>query len=283
MGSPPKGYPAKLSHFFLKGPALIMDASTALEAAISQSIDGAPERPYAVLDFDNTCIVNDIGEATLAFICRNHLLQCGELLPCGTQACDPPYHERVFRHYYELLHGGDIRAASLLCAGVLAGFKPHAAAAAVSAALDAEGTVPGKTELYGISIAHGLTVRPGLRRLIDFSAANNIQIWIVSASPEIAVRAAMARFGLDGNLIGLRHRVSGGVLLHALDEPHSIAHGKVDCIKMFIDGKRRPLFAVGDSVHDLPMVEYAQLHAVVECDNALTQEARRRGWFVLPA
>ena len=135
----------------------------------------------------------------------------------GAQACDPAYHERVIRHYYELLGSGDIRAASLLCAGALAGFAPPEAAAAVSAALDAEGTVPGAAELYGMPIARGLAVRPGLRRLIDFSAANNIQVWIVSASPEIAVRAAMARFGLCGNLIGLRHQVNGGVLSQAIE------------------------------------------------------------------
>jgi phosphoserine phosphatase len=72
------------------------------------------------------------------------------------------------------------------------------------------------------------------------------------------------------------------VLSRALDEPHSIAEGKVDCIKAFIDRSRRPLFAVGDSVYDLPMLEYAELAAVVGRDNAMTQEARRRGWFVLP-
>jgi phosphoserine phosphatase len=166
---------------------------------------------------------------------------------------------------------------------MFAGFKRHEAAAVASAALDAEGAVPGAAELFGIRIARGLAVRPGLRRLMEFSAASNIKIWIVSASPEIAVQAAMQRFGLSGNLIGLRHRVDDGVLSHALDEPHSIAEGKVDCIKRFIDGKRRPLFAVGDSVHDLAMVEYADLHAVVEHDNALTQEARRRRWFVLPS
>jgi phosphoserine phosphatase len=260
-----------------------MDASAALEAAISARIDGAPDRPFAVLDFDNTCIVNDVGEATLAFMCRNYLLRYGGLLPSGAQACDPPYHERVFRHYHELLNSGDIRAASLLCARILAGFEPREAAAAVSAALDAEGTVPGETELYGLPVARGLAVRPRLRALIDFSAANNIAIWIVSASPEIAVRAAMARFGLSGNLIALRHRIHNDILSPALDEPHSIAEGKVDCIKRFIDGKRRPLFGVGDSVYDLPMVEYAKLRAVVERDNAMTQEARRRGWFVLPA
>jgi phosphoserine phosphatase len=260
-----------------------MDALTALEAAISARIDGARAQPFAVLDFDNTCIVNDVGEATLAFLCRNYLLRCGELLPSGAQPCDPAYHEQVFRHYHRLLNGGDIRSASLLCAGILAGFKPHEAAAVVSATLDGEGTNPGETELYGISIALGLAVRPSLRRLIDFSAANNIQIWIVSASPEIAVRGAMRRFGLAGNLIALRHRLDHEVLTHALDEPHSIAEGKVDCIKRYIDGSRRPLFAVGDSIYDLPMIEYADLHAVVERDNALTQEARRRGWFVLPS
>jgi phosphoserine phosphatase len=258
---------------------MIMDALAALEAAIRARIEGAADRPFAVLDFDNTCIVNDVGEATLAFMCRNRLLRCGDLLASGTQPCDPAYHEQVFRHYHQLMNRGDIRAASLLCAGILAGFERDEAAAVVSAALDAEGTVPGETELYGIPIARGLAVRPGLRRLIDFSAANDVQVWIVSASPEIAMR----RFGLRGNLIGLRHRIDNKILSHAIAEPHSIAQGKVDCIKTFIHGSRRPLFAVGDSVYDIPMVEYADLPAVVERDVALTQEARRRGWFVLPS
>jgi phosphoserine phosphatase len=261
---------------------MTMDALSALEAAIGARIVSAREQPFAVLDFDNTCIVNDVGEATLAFMCRNELLRYGDLLPSGGQPCNRDYHEQVFRHYHRLLNQGDIRSASLLCAGILAGCKPDAAAAIVSAALDAEGILPGETELYGIPIARGLAVRPALRRLMDFSAANDVQIWIVSASPEIAVRAAMQRFGLRGNLIALRHRIENEVLSYALDEPHSIAEGKVDCIKAFIHGSRRALFAVGDSVYDLPMVEYADLHAVVERDKTLTQEARRRGWFVLP-
>jgi phosphoserine phosphatase len=260
-----------------------MDALAALEAAISARIEDVCDQPFAVLDFDNTCIVNDVGEATLAFMCRNNLLRCGELLPSGAQPCSPTYHEQIFRHYHQLLDRGDIRAASLLCAGIFAGCGRAEATSIVAAALDAEGDVAGTTELYGIPIARGLAVRPGLRRLIDFSAANAVQIWIVSASPEIVVRAAMERFALSGNLIGLRHRIEKGVLSHTLDQPHSIAEGKVDCIKTYIHGSRRPLFAVGDSVHDLPMVAYAELGAVVEQDNALTQEARRRGWFVLPS
>ena len=261
---------------------MIMNALMALEAAIGSRIDGAHDQPFAVLDFDNTCIVNDVGEAALAFMCQNHLLRNGNLLPSGEQSCDPAYHAQVFRHYHQLLNRGDILSASLLCARILAGFEPDAAAAVIAAALDAEGNVPGESELYGVPITRGLAVRPALQRLIDFSAANNVRIWIVSASPEIAVRAAMRRFGLCGDLIGLRHRIDDGILSHALEEPHSIAEGKVDCIKTFIHGSRRPLFAVGDSVYDFPMVAYADLSAMVARDNAVTQEAHRRGWFVLP-
>src|ERR1700682_1115902 len=117
---------------------MTMDALTALEAAIRARIVGAREQPFAVLDFDNTCIVNDVGEATLAFMCRKGLLRCGDLLRPGGQPCNRAYHERVFRHYHQILNAGDIRSASLLCAGILAGFKSDEAAAIVSAALDAE-------------------------------------------------------------------------------------------------------------------------------------------------
>ena len=260
-----------------------MDTSTAFEAAISKRLEETRDAPFATLDFDNTCIVNDVGEATLAFLCENNLLRCSDLLPSGGAPGDPAYHTQVFRHYHQLLNGGDIRAASLLCARILAGFKPDEATAVVAAALDAEGNIPGEAELFGIRISRGLAVRPALRRLIEFSAANAIHIWIVSASPAVAVQAAMQRFGLPGNLIALRHRIVDGVLSRTLVAPRSIQEGKVDCIKTFIDGKERPLFAVGDSIYDLPMLEYARLRAVVERDNAMTQEARRRGWFVLPS
>ena len=70
------------------------------EQVTAARIDGAPDLRFGVLDFDNTCIVNDVGEATLAFMCRNQLLRYGELLPSGAQPCDRGYHERVFRHYH---------------------------------------------------------------------------------------------------------------------------------------------------------------------------------------
>jgi phosphoserine phosphatase len=257
-----------------------MNGFVSLQTALRHRIDAAGGQPFAVLDFDNTCIVNDIAEATLAYMCRNNLLKHGGLRPPGTQHGD--YHEQVFRRYYALLDQGDIRSASLLCAGLFAGYRRDEAEAVVRAAMDAEGNIPRQGELYGVPIAVGLAVRPALRTLIDFCRANDVRIWIVSASPEIAVRTAMQRFGLPGQLIALRNRMANALLSSEVDEPYPIGEGKVDCIKAFIDRHTRPLLAIGDSIYDLPMIEYADVHAVVDCNNALTTEARRRGWFVLP-
>jgi phosphoserine phosphatase len=258
-----------------------MDTLASLQAAIREQIDCSPGGSFGVVDFDNTCIVNDVAEATLAYMCRNCMLKCGELLPFGTQHRNKKYHEQVLRHYYGLLNQGDITSASLLCAGIFAGFRPNEAEAVVSAAMDAETNISGRAELYGVSIAVGLGVRTIVRKLIDFSMANNVQIWIVSASPEIAVQTAMRRFRIPGNLIALRSRIDKMVLSKELDKPQSIREGKVECIKTFVDPDRRPLFGIGDSIYDLPMLEYANIRAVVDRDNALTKEARLRGWFIL--
>ena len=118
-----------------------MDALPALETAIRQRLCAEGEADFAVVDFDNTCIVNDIGEATLAFMCANSLLRYGGLLSGQVEPCSADYHARVFRHYHRILAQGDIRGASLLCARIFAGFRRDEAAAVVAATLDAEGTL----------------------------------------------------------------------------------------------------------------------------------------------
>src|SRR5262249_40162927 len=105
----PQRSPAGSAHIFptpLFSPApTAMPALAALQTALRQRIGAAGERPFAVLDFDNTCIVNDIAEAVLAHMCRNDLLRYRGLLARDT----PPdeYPQRVFRHYYALLAQGD--------------------------------------------------------------------------------------------------------------------------------------------------------------------------------
>jgi phosphoserine phosphatase len=87
---------------------------------------------------------------------------------------------------------------------------------------------------------------------------------------------------LPGKLIALRNKTDDLVTSMELDAPYSIGEGKVDCIRTFIAAGNRHLFGIGDSMHDLPMIEYADIPAVVDRGNAMTQQARQRGWFILP-
>jgi phosphoserine phosphatase len=71
------------------------------------------------------------------------------------------------------------------------------------------------------------------------------------------------------------------VISKEIDGPQPIVEGKVDCIKTFVDARNRPLVGVGDSIYDLPMLEYATVRAVVDGDQILMKNARLRGWFIL--
>ena len=46
---------------------------TVLQKEIQDQLMQSEGDVFAVFDFDNTCIVNDILEATLAFVCKNRL------------------------------------------------------------------------------------------------------------------------------------------------------------------------------------------------------------------
>ena len=56
------------------------DPLALVKEAIEKKIPEAGNQPFAVFDFDNTCIINDIGEAMFAFLCRNKLLKNNNLL-----------------------------------------------------------------------------------------------------------------------------------------------------------------------------------------------------------
>jgi len=250
-----------------------------LHSAIEHALVGV-DKPFAAFDFDGTCIVNDIAEATLAYLCKNKLLKNMHLL--GHDAGDlSTYHERVIQQYYELLETGDMLAAYLFAARTFAGFTVSEAEAQVSAAIDAEGEDLGKVELYGVSIAHGLLARPAVKELMQFLRERGVTIWVISASPQIAVQVAMRHFGYKGQLIGLRNKLVDRILTEDIEEPYSIREGKVSCIQKYIDENERPVLCIGDSTNDQPMIEYSRIPVVVDCGNALAKLARERGWHLI--
>lgn len=231
---------------------------------------------FAVFDFDGTMIVNDSAEAVLAYMARH--------------PHDYPDAPRDFEKYHSMLASGDKKAAYRFGASTLKGLSIKKLRETVCQAMIEEGCRITTTELLGRSINRGIALRGHVIRLAKKLEASGIRVYVVSASPEPIVRTTMQYFGLDCELIGVKNVLQddqdgqGGddrIITGAVRHPLSIYEGKVGCIKCYIDPDARPLLGVGDSINDLPMLNYAQLRAVVDRGNELAGIARAQGWFIL--
>lgn len=220
---------------------------------------------FAVFDFDNTCIANDIGEAVLSYMARN----------------DFPDMRDDFERYHALLDNGDVRGAYEFGAAALRGLSINEIDDLVRKTIEFEGRAIGEEKLFGWNVARGIAPRPKVLELIDFLQANGVEVWIVSASPELLVRSAMKNFGIKAKLIGVRNVIHEGKVTAEIEKPMPIIEDKVNCIKKFIHPIRQPLVGVGDSMNDLPMLEYSQIKAVVDRGNELAKRARDNKWFLI--
>ena len=250
-----------------------------LEDAIDTHLSSATGVPFAVFDFDNTCIINDVGEATLAYLCGHELLRDRSLI--GEEQDEADYHRRVFQTYYALIKEGQLKAAYMLIGRLFSGFTPGEAEAVTLAAIIEEGSRIGSKVLYGLHIERGLAVRRDVLALMYFLRGREVRIWIVSASAEPAVRAAMKHFGIEGDLIATKSVLNNGVFTSQLESPMPIIEGKVECMRTFIDSERAPLLAIDESPTGLSLLETATIKVVVDRNNKLTDVARERGWFLL--
>lgn len=249
-----------------------------LQETIIAAIKNNPKPHFAVIDFDNTCIANDVGEVMLAYLCRNQLLKDKTLLG---ESNNNEYHKNVFLRYHKLLAEEKIQEAYMFCTQVLSGFTPSEVTALARTVINAEGENIRTEDLFGISITRGIHPKNQVKDLLNFLETNNIDIWIVSASSQLLVETAMKQFGIQGKAIGVKNKMKGGVLTAGLEKPVPIVEGKIECIRAFIDPIHRPILAAGDSAHDLPMLEYADVKAVVDRQNEFSSTAHSRGWFII--
>src|SRR3989344_2389097 len=251
---------------------------SAIEKAIDEALPGSG-KPFAVFDFDNTCIINDMGDAIFAYLSGHELLRDRGLL--GEIDTSPTYHERVYHINFAILEAGKSKASYVLNARLFSRFTPGEAEAIALAAITEEGVRLGSKMLYGHHIERGLALRRNVLTIMNYLRARGVEIWISSATAEPAIRAAMRHFGIEGNLVASRSVMQDGVYTSELVEPLSMFEGKLDCIKKFIDAEQAPLLVAGDSPNDLPMLEAGVLKVVVNRDNELAKIARERGWFLI--
>jgi|SRR3989344_3303988 len=231
---------------------------------IAELVDVGEKPVFAVFDFDNTCIVNDIGDAALAFMTRNNLFRDKNLLPSKLE----DYSKAVFENYHKLYDSGQIKEAYEFMAKTLSGFLVDEVNYLVTEVLKSTG--------------ENIKPREEIIELMYFLKNKGVGVWIVSASSEILVRQAMKHFNIDANLIGIRNIIVDGIITSELEKPLSIYEGKVDCIKKFVDQNKKPLLGVGDNINDLAMLEYCEIKVVIDRQNDLSKIAKQNNWFLAP-
>lgn len=242
---------------------------------------GSLNEQFAVFDFDNSCIVNDIQEAVLVYLCKNYLLRNEKLVQTAF-ADSTSYHRDVFLAYHKLLDEGKIQEAYRYAVRTLSGFAENEMDALVSDVVSAEGEILGNQNLFGINVARGLSVRPQVKMLMESLSVTGCAIFVVTASSLEVVKSALKIWNFpEGICIGVKNIVSNGILTDAIEEPAPIVGGKVDCIKKFISGDKKPILAVGDSINDLPMLEYSEIKVVVDRGNKLAKKAKEAGWYII--
>lgn len=226
-----------------------------------------PERKAFVLfDADNTIWEGDCAETTL---------YGAALLDIGNARND-------FNEYFGFIDKGETEKAYRFGANMLRGWSEDQVRDVTKAAL-VNANVVHEEKFNRCTVAVGVSPRRRVVNLMDRFLASGVEVWVVSASPELIVRTTLGFFGIEvTGLIGVRSRFEGNIFTPQLIEPLPIFSGKVDCVKTYIHPTIKPLFGMGDNMNDRFMLEYCEHAGVVDRGNELTEIARESGWFILP-
>jgi phosphoserine phosphatase len=187
----------------------------------------------AAFDLDNTLIIGDIGEAVLA-----------QLLIDGASV------GITWKEYLRLKKKSPREAFERAVSDM--------AALEVSTVHDATIRVLRKESpslnVEGFEVLVP-TPHPAMMRLIGILSSLDYEIWVISASNDISVKATASEWLRISpqRVFGIRSRVEKGKLWSELEQPVPIGRGKVELFKKFA-GSSPPLISAGDSLQDLPLL-----------------------------
>ncbi len=276
----------------------------------------AEDGAVAVFDFDNTCILGDIGELYAHYLVetmryRYDLAAFWELIhvedgrrrlqKLTEEALQIAPEQRssvpVYRDYLaEMagLYGRRLRRAGKRdCYEWAVRLHVGLSEAEMNAwsveAVRRELNEPRRVDKFEtkegreVRVARGIRPFGEIRELIADLGEAGYEVWIVSATNIWTVRQLAPLFGVPPQrVLGNRVTVDGEILSAETDKPALFREGKVEIIERVIG--RRPAFVAGDSVTDYEMLCHAEeLGLVIDCgDELLRKEAKSRGWAVQP-
>lgn len=239
---------------------------------------------FAVFDYDNTIVENDLQQAFIAYVCRHCLIRDKTLMHDAILAQDNrAYHNAFFTHYWRLLSHGVTKDAFVFLLRALSGFRSDEIDGLVEAIIQEQGVVLGEEEYLGVPITKGFRLREPVQELIQGCVSRGIAPYVITASPEPLVRAALRFYRVPvAGCLGINLEEQDGIFRNRLIEPMPIEEGKITCVRKYIHTDI-PLLGVGDSMNDYGMLNYASIRVVIDRQNELTRLARENGWYVLKA
>jgi phosphoserine phosphatase len=297
--------------------------AAALDAAIVRHGRGAPgfdpaRPPIAVFDWDNTCICNDIGDASFDRMATtlDLRLDAAELeatLPerlggierrgpmldllargrAGDAAAARAFRAETLALYEDMGPTDGPKARYKWVAAMLAGRTEAELEALGDATIEAGLATPvalERVEVPGgrdaVRVWRGLRLYRPMARLVGRLLAAGWDVRVVSASAAPLVRAFARRIGLGPErVIAVRLDPDpAGRLRPRVLEPFTYMEGKLEAIDLFLG--RRPKLVAGDSPGDLAMLRASEDARLVVARSASSEVARiaaEEGWLVADA
>jgi len=283
------------------------------------NVERQAESPrYVVFDWDNTCLIGDIGTATWwrqieeMLFCFDHpdfwslfdhferkaqLRQDAEHAQALTpdQRADDPIYRRYLSGmvdaYWDLEEAGDSEASYPWQSKLLVGLSKTDVVRLTERTLEAElGRDFGTIELEHLAslqraLPCGIRTAEEIGKLVAALRAVGIESWIVSATHQWIVETVAPLYEIPADhVIGMRLELCDGTLTTQVIKPVTVKEGKVKAIQTYIHPTARPLLVAGDSSNDWPMLEYSQgLRLFFDrAGSSITERARQmgEGWLV---
>ncbi len=198
-------------------------------AAVLAAIAALPAGSYVASDADNTLWAGDVGDEVV------RVAGSTDCAPWKSNSVDfARYNAQMEENYFE---------GCCFSAKILLDVDPIAAAESVRR-----------------TIAHHVRARSWLTQALEAARLRGVNVWIVSASPRLAVEIGAALFGVSAWPIIAVDCLNADKPTYI--EPIPIGDGKVAAWQKL--GLPPPDLALGDSQWDMPLLRFARLGFLLE-------------------
>jgi phosphoserine phosphatase len=307
------------------GPGWTPDNRMALTAILARYGQGGPEfnpvrPPVAALDWDDTVIDHDVGDALL-FYQIDYLafdfdapgfweLIPDELRDAWRAAVRPLLHlpldeARLHPAYPTYRYLGYRLYRTMLVAPrdigypwftrILLGLTVPQVYALTEATLErdlslplGEAIIPSLDGREPVRVRSGLRYRPAMTTLIQALLACGFQVWVVSATNRWAVEVMASRLGIPaGRVVGMTTAVHDGRITIDLVPPAPYFAGKAGALRELLEPGARVVLAAGDSPSDEELLRLAEAGRLLTTPRnadllarAEAEQARGEPWLI---